>query len=224
MKKVFLTGLFIAAMSVCPNESFGQISPKEWSEHFKQVAGTPEYAGVDAVTLDENGEILFGLEIPLGGEKKEDISKKAKLILKNSLKKYVDEYIIEDELNDSGALMTQATANTRFSNKVAAFINHIKIKFKIGVLAADGHLTVILNDFQSSTSSEIGGQGGGSLDDLKPMIVTGKYAVNKKNTKVLNNIIGYQRVGVIDLKNDIFKVFNEKIKLSVSDLDKEKQW
>ena len=224
MKKDFLVGLFITIMSVCPNVTYGQNSPKEWSEHFKRVAETSEYAGADAITLDQNGEILFGLEIPLSGEKKEDISQKAKLILKNSLKKYVDEYIMEDKLNDSGELMTQATANTKFSNKVAAFINHIKIKFKIGILAADGHLTVILNDFQSSTTSEVGGQGGGRLDDFKTMIVTGKYAVNKKNTKVLNNIIGYQRVGVIDLKKDIFNVFEEKIKLPISDLEKKEQW
>ena len=224
MKQGFLVRLFIAIMSVCPNVIYGQNSPKEWSEHFKRVAETPEYAGADAVTLNENGDILFGLEIPLSGEKKEEISKKAKLILKNSLKKYVDEYVIEDELSDSGELITQVTANTKFSNKVAAFINHIKIKFNIGILAADGNLTIILSDFQSSTTSEIGGQGGGSLDDFKPMIVTGKYAVNKKNTKVLNNIIGYQRVGVIDLKKDIFNIFEEKIKLSISGLDKKEQW
>lgn len=224
MKQVFLVGLFIAVMSLCPNSLFGQDSPKEWSEHFKRVAATPEYAGADAITLDKNGEILFGLEIPLSGENKEDISKKAKLILKNSLKKYVDEYVMEDQLNDSGELMTQVTANTKFSNKVAAFINHIKIKFNIGILAADGSLTIILNGFQSSTTSEVGGQGGGRLDDFKTMIVTGKYAVNKKNTKVLNNIIGYQRVGVIDLKKDIFNVFEEKIKLPISDLEKKEQW
>ena len=224
MKKVYLVGLFITIMFICPNIIYGQNSPKEWSEHFKQVAETPEYAGVDAITLNENGDIFFCLEIPLSGEKKEVISKKAKLILKNSLKKYVDEYVVEDELNGSGELMTQATAKTKFSNKVAAFINHIKIKFNIGILAADGSLAIILKDFQSSTASEVGGQGGGRLDDFKPMIVTGKYAVNKKNTKVLNNIIGYHRVGVIDLKKDIFNVFEEKIKLPISDLEKKEQW
>ncbi|MDE6807884.1 MAG: hypothetical protein K2I98_05440, partial [Prevotella sp.] len=94
-----------------------------------------------------------------------------------------------------------------------------------GILTTNGELTVLLTNFYSSTTTEYGGQGGGRLDEYRPIMgITGKYAVNKKHTKVRNNPIGYIRVGVIDLKKEIFNTFESKMKLSISELEKKEQW
>lgn len=218
MKKcLFLTILWFSCSVVS-----AQSTPKEWSKHFKEVSGTQEYAGVDAVPLDKNGNVVFFLEIPTPNSKKEETSQKAKLILENFLKKYVDEYLLEDKLTDDGELWTEVTAHTNFSTKSMGFIFHIKIKFEIGVYSSNDELFVLLSEFYSSFTTESNGVGGGREDDFKKVAIA--YGVNKNNTKVTNNIVGWQRVGIIDLKKDIFKIFEEKMKLQMSELKVKEQW
>lgn len=206
--------------------AIAQDSPQEWAKHFKAVAETVEYAGVDAVTLSENGKVCLSLKISMPNLKKEEISQKAKLILKNFLEKYVDEYVYEDKLSKDGELMTSVTANSKFSTVLSSIYYHYKLKFEIGILATNGELTVILNNFYYSSTTEYGGRGGGKLDEYRPIvgITTEKNAVTKNHTKVMNNPIGWLRVGVIDLKKEIFNIFESKMKLSISELEKKEQW
>lgn len=203
-----------------------QDSPQEWAKHFKAVAETAEYAGANAITLNPNGNVCFLSEMSIPDLKKEEISQKAKLVLKNFLGKYVNEYVYEDKLNEDGELMTLVTANSKFSTAIlSSMYFHYKLKFEIGIFAANGKLTIFLTNFYSSTTTEYGGQGGGQLDEYQPIVgLTGKFAVNKKNTKVKNSPKGYERVGVIDLKKEIFKTFDSKMKLSISELEKKEQW
>jgi len=222
--KNFIKSLHIFIFCLFLSNIYAQESPKEWQAHFKEVAKLPEYAGVDAVTTDKNGKASFILPIIQTGVSKEELSKKAHLILKNYLGKYMDEYNYDNEKDEDGDLLTQATGLLKFS-AYQSFIWNFKVKFLVTFVASDGELAIAISDFKSSIHGEYKGVGGGHEDNFKDVnITTPGYAVNKKYTKVMNNLIGFQRVAIIDLKNLFFKMFNEKMQLPVSELENKSNW
>ena len=212
----------LAMSSVSAQES--PMDPKEWHAHFKQASVLPKYASADAVALDKNGEVSFVLGLDYPGVNKEELSKKAHLIMKNYLGKYMDEYMSDDEPDEDGDLLTSVTARGQYAASLSGIIYRTKMKFYFGFVVSDNQIVLVLNNFTSSLQVEFKGMGSGKEDEFNPIHIVGDKVVNSKNTKVKNNQLGWNRVFVIDTKDKIFNTYKEKMQLSLSELEKSETW
>ena len=165
---------------------------------------------------------MLGLDYP--GVNKEELSKKAHLIMKNYLGKYMDEYMSDDEPDEDGDLITSVTARGQYAASLSGIIYRTKMKFNFGFVVSDNQIVLVLNNFTSSLQVEFKGMGPGKEDEFNPIHIVGDKVVNSKNTKVKNNQLGWNRVFVIDTKDKIFNTYKEKMQLSLSELEKSETW
>ena len=87
-------------------------------------------------TDNKNGAVSFVLGLDYPGVNKEELSKKAHLIMKNYLGKYMDEYMSDDEPDEDGDLITSVTARGQYAASLSGIIYRTKMKFNFGFVVS----------------------------------------------------------------------------------------